>query len=81
MEIDRHFIKDKIELWMLELTYTLTNSQVDILMKAVKRIKLEELSSKLRMINIYSPAFREVLEFTRFLPLLIPSTVYCGLMF
>ena len=57
VEIDRHFIKEKVEGRLIELIYTPTSSQIaDILTKALPRVSFEELSSKLGMINIYCPA-------------------------
>lgn len=57
VEIDRHFIKEKIESRILQMAYTPTQLQVaDVLTKALPRIKFEELISKLGMIDIYSPA-------------------------
>ena len=55
VELDRHFIKEKVEGGLLNLVHTPTHLQVaDILTKALARIKFEELTSKLGMINIYS---------------------------
>ena len=57
VEIDRHFIKEKVESRILNLIYTPTHLQVaDILTKALSRVKFEDFKSKLGMINIYSPA-------------------------
>ncbi|KAK0577899.1 hypothetical protein LWI29_001989 [Acer saccharum] len=57
VEIDRHFIKEKVEAGILSLIYTPTHLQVaDVLTKALPRIKFEELTSKLGMIDIYYPA-------------------------
>ncbi|RVW91064.1 Retrovirus-related Pol polyprotein from transposon RE2 [Vitis vinifera] len=57
VEIDRHFIKEKIEEGMLNLIYTPTRLQVvDIFTKAPPRVKFEELISKMERIDIYSLA-------------------------
>ena len=57
VEIDRHFIKEKAKVGILSLIYTPTHLQVaNVLTKALPRIKFEELTSKLGMIDIYSPA-------------------------
>ena len=57
VELDRHFIKEKAEEGIINLIYIPTHLQVaDILTKALPRIKFEELTSKLGMINIYSLA-------------------------
>ena len=57
IEIDRHFIKEKIDCSILKLFYIPTEqAAADILIKALPRNKFEELSSKLGMINIYNPA-------------------------
>ena len=56
VEIDRHFIKEKIEEKIVDLLYTSTKHQIaDILTKALPRTIFEELSCKLGMINIYYP--------------------------
>jgi hypothetical protein len=57
IEIDRHFITEKIEKNIVHLIYTPTRSQIaDILTKALPRTNFEELSHKLGMYNIYNPA-------------------------
>ena len=57
VEINRHFIKEKIEEGTISLVYTPTILQtVDILTKAFSRTSFEDLRSKLGMINIYNPA-------------------------
>lgn len=54
MELDCHFIKEKLE-GILTLNHVPTHQQgVDILTKVLTRIKFEEMTSKLGMINIYS---------------------------
>ncbi|RVW64572.1 Retrovirus-related Pol polyprotein from transposon TNT 1-94 [Vitis vinifera] len=57
VEIDRHFIKEKIEEGVLKVSYTPTNCQTaDILTKALARVNFEDLTEKLGMINIYNAA-------------------------
>ena len=57
VEIDRHFIKEKIEQGIFEVSYTPTHCQTtDILTKSLARIKYEDLIGKLGMINIYNTA-------------------------
>ena len=54
VEIDRHFIKEKIESKIANLEYTPSSLQtVDILTKGLPRNTYETLSSKLGMIDIY----------------------------
>ncbi|RVW45092.1 Retrovirus-related Pol polyprotein from transposon TNT 1-94 [Vitis vinifera] len=57
VEIDRHFIKEKIEEGVFKVSYTPTNCQTaDILTKALARVNFEDLTGKLGMINIYNAA-------------------------
>ncbi|RVX04964.1 Retrovirus-related Pol polyprotein from transposon TNT 1-94 [Vitis vinifera] len=64
VEIDRHFIKEKIEEGVFKVSYTPTNCQTadiltkaaDILTKALARVNFEDLTEKLGMINIYNAA-------------------------
>ena len=57
VEIDRHFIKEKLEEGTVVLIYMPTSLQTaDILTKALPRTNFEDLSSKLGMFNIYNPA-------------------------
>ncbi|RVW54645.1 Retrovirus-related Pol polyprotein from transposon RE1 [Vitis vinifera] len=57
VEIDRHFIKDKIEEGIIKMLYVPTSLQTtDILTKALPRKVFDDLSSKLGLINIYRPA-------------------------
>lgn len=54
-EIDRHFVKEKIESGIISLLYISTGQQIaDILTKAVHWKLFEEFKSKLGLINIYS---------------------------
>nr|CAN70101.1 hypothetical protein VITISV_041740 [Vitis vinifera] len=57
VEIDRHFIKEKIEEGIIKMLYVPTCLQTtDILTKALSRKVFDDLSSKLGFINIYRPA-------------------------
>ena len=57
VEIDRHFIKEKIEEGIIKLTYIPTSQQTaDILTKALPRNNFDRLNSKLGMIDIHNPA-------------------------
>ena len=56
VEVDRHFINEKIEGGMLNVEYVPTREQVaDILTKGLPRQNFDELTSKLRLLDIYSP--------------------------
>ena len=56
VEMDQHFIKEKIERGTVTLIDTLIGLQTAyILTKAFSRIKFEDLKSKLGLINIYNP--------------------------
>ena len=56
VEIDRHFIKEKIEEGRLQLTYVPTSYQTaDILTKALPKNNFESLKTKLGMIDIHNP--------------------------
>ena len=57
VEIDRHFIREKIEEGFFKVSFTPTNCQTtDILRKALARVNHEDLTEKLGMINIYNTA-------------------------
>ena len=57
IEINRHFISEKIEKEIVHLIYTPIKAQtVYILTKALARTNFEELSHKLGMYNIYNLA-------------------------
>ncbi|RVW81318.1 Retrovirus-related Pol polyprotein from transposon TNT 1-94 [Vitis vinifera] len=59
VEIDRHFIKEKIEEGVFKVSYTPTNCQTaDILTKALARVNFKDLTEKLGMINIYKRGLR-----------------------
>ena len=56
VEMDRHFILEKIEKAVVQPIYISTRHQTaDILFNALSRPKFEELSSKLGMYNLYNP--------------------------
>ena len=58
VEIDRHFIKEKLENGVIMLQYAPTKCQIaDILTKALPRSNFEYLNTKLGMINIYYQAW------------------------
>ena len=59
MEIDRHFIKEKLEIGVICMPFVLTTQQiVDILIKGIKQ-NFKFLTSKLGMIDIYAPTWGE----------------------
>lgn len=56
VDIDRYFIKEKLETRQLELHYFLITSQVaDMFIKTLSRKQFEFLRSKLGLLNIYNP--------------------------
>ena len=56
VEIDRNFIREKIEGDVVKPVYIPSNLQTaDILTKALPKVDLEDLNCKLCMINIYNP--------------------------
>ena len=56
IEIDCHFISEKIEKEIVQLIYVPTGSQTaDILTKSLPRTNFEHLTNKLGMLNIYNP--------------------------
>ena len=56
IEIDRHFIKEKIDVGIIWIPFVPTTQQkADILTKGLARHNFEHLISKLGMINIYAP--------------------------
>lgn len=57
VEVDRHFIKEKLDEGMVNLNYIPTRQQAaDILTKGLPRTSFEKLACKLGMINIFAPA-------------------------
>ena len=58
VEIDKHFISEKVEDKIVSLIYTPTHRQVaDILTKSLHQPHFNELKSKLGMYNMYIPAW------------------------
>ena len=58
VEIDRHFIKEKIDEGIIHLVYTPTCLQIEnILTKALSRINFKYLNTKVGSINIYNPTW------------------------
>lgn len=56
VEVDRHFIKEKIEKGVISM-YVPTKQQVaDVFTKGLSRQNFEDIVDKLGMIDIYSPA-------------------------
>ncbi|PON84400.1 hypothetical protein TorRG33x02_198600 [Trema orientale] len=57
VEVDKHFIKEKIEAGEICIVYLPTSEQVaDILTKGLPRSTFEKLEDKLGLFNIFSPA-------------------------
>ena len=57
VEADQHFIKEKIESRVLDITYVPTKKQVaDVLTKGLSRSSFEFMVGKLGMLNIFCPA-------------------------
>ena len=57
VEIDRHFITEKVTSETVKLNYVPTKHQTaDILTKALPRLNFEDLTCKLGLYDIYSPA-------------------------
>lgn len=57
VEIDRHFISEKVTSGSVELKYIPTRQQIaDILTKALPRPNFEDLSNKLGLYDIHTPA-------------------------
>ncbi|XP_052299567.1 retrovirus-related Pol polyprotein from transposon RE1 isoform X1 [Citrus sinensis] len=57
VEVDRHFIKEKIESGLICMTFVPTTKQLaDILTKGLHKSSFESLTSKLGMIDIFEPA-------------------------
>lgn len=58
MEIDRHFIKDKIDCGAICMPFVPTMQQIaDILTKGLCRPNFELLVNKLGMIDVYAPTW------------------------
>ena len=57
VEIDRHFIKEKVDNSVIKLAYVPSRNQIaDVMTKSLTQEKFESFKSKLGMVNIYSPA-------------------------
>ena len=57
VEVDRHFIKEKIDEGIISITYVPTSDQVaDILTKGLHKPAFEKFVNKLGMFNLYIPA-------------------------
>lgn len=57
IEIDRHFLKEKLDSGLLNISYVPSKCQVtDILTKGLPTAQYEDLVSKLGMSDIHSPA-------------------------
>ena len=56
VEVDRHFVKEKIESGAICLSFVPTTQQIaNILTKGIQRSSFEPLTNKLGMIDIYAP--------------------------
>ena len=56
VEVDRHFIKEKIENGVLDISYVPTKEQIaDVLTKGLTRSNFDYMVSKLDMLNIFGP--------------------------
>ena len=56
VEVDRHFLKEKIESGIICITYVPTKEQIaDIFTKSLPRSPFEDLICKLDLINVYDP--------------------------
>ena len=56
VEVDKHFIKEKIENGVICMTYVSTTQQIgDILTKGLSKQSFEDLVDKLGIIDRYSP--------------------------
>ena len=56
IEMDCHFISEKVNTRIIQLSYNPTRQQiVDVLSKALPRVSFDELNSKLGLYNIYNP--------------------------
>ena len=62
VEVDRHFIKEKIDDGMISVTYVPTSQQTaDVLTKALFKPMFEKMIDKLGLYNVYYPALGGVL--------------------
>lgn len=66
IEIDRHFISEKVDNITVHLSHVPSRLQIaDVLTKALPRTYFEELISKLGLFNIYNQAWGGVLNITK----------------
>ena len=57
IEIDRHFIKEKLDSGVITTTYIPSEHQLaDVLTKGLPKDRFSQLTCKLEMIDIHSPA-------------------------
>ena len=64
IEVDRHFIKEKIEKGTICMTYIPTREQLaDIFTKGLQKSSFEDFICKLNMINIYDPTWGGVWKY------------------
>ena len=62
IEIDCHFVREKIQLGLISIGYVKTGEQLgDIFIKALSGDRVSYLCNKLGMINIYAPTRWQVL--------------------
>lgn len=62
IEIDCHFVREKIQQWLISTGYVKTGEQLgDIFTKALNGVRVDYLCNKLDMINIYAPTWGGVL--------------------
>lgn len=59
VEVDRHFIGEKVDDSLIYLSYVRTKQVEDVLIKGFAKDQFECLINKLDMINIYDPTLRE----------------------
>ena len=63
VEVDKHFVEEKLESKLICTPYVLTHGQlVDILTMGLTSSSFQKVTSKLGMYNIYSPTWGGVLE-------------------
>ena len=63
VEVDQHFIREKIEQGEICMTYVSSKSQIaDVLTKGIPREDFEDNVDKLGIIDIYIPTWRGVLK-------------------
>ena len=76
--MDRHFIKEKLDSGLICTPYISSSNQLaDVLTKGLPTLNFQEITSKLGMENIYSPACGGVLEISKFISLAMYSQEIC----